>query len=60
MHDGRIETLEKVLEHYSENIQTSNSLSQEIPATGFDFTSEEINDILNFLNTLNDENLTSE
>lgn len=60
MHDGRLKTLEEVLQHYSSGIKVSTTLSVEIPESGFNFTKQEKGDILNFLNTLNDETFISE
>ncbi len=60
MHDGRLNTLDDVLDHYSSSIKESATLSAEIPNSGFNFTTEEIADIKDFLNTLNDENFLSE
>lgn len=57
MHDGRFQTLEQVIDHYSEHIQNSPTLSPIILAkfpTGLHLTPEQKSAILAFLNTLTD------
>lgn len=56
MHDGRLATLEEVLDHYSEHIQPGPALSRELPAetNGFHFTAAEKTDLLVFLRMLTD------
>ena len=55
MHDGRFETLEEVIEHYSSGIKNHPSKSFELPSGGFNFTEEEKLALLNFMNALTDE-----
>ena len=53
MHDGRFETLEQVLDHYSGGIKNSNTLSP-LLNSGIPLTSQEKKDIIAFLKTLTD------
>jgi len=65
MHNGSIQTLEEVIEHYSRNIENRSNLSREfvnldIPGTnkkGFNFSQTEKEDLLAFLHTLTDTEL---
>jgi cytochrome c peroxidase len=65
MHDGRFETLEEVLDHYSKNIQPSPNLDHRLRGSGgapiqLNFSEEDKNDIIAFLETLTDEVLVSD
>tara|TARA_Y100000782_G_C10186364_1_gene266861 strand:- start:81 stop:1139 length:1059 start_codon:yes stop_codon:yes gene_type:complete len=53
MHNGSIATLEDVIEHYSTNIQPSETLAPEL-SEPFSFTEKEKEELLAFLNTLTD------
>jgi cytochrome c peroxidase len=53
MHDGRFETLEQVLTHYTSGIVQSPTLDPELQ-NGIQLTAQEKTDLLAFLNTLND------
>lgn len=57
MHDGRLLTLEAVLDHYKDHVQLTENLDpiflQNAPA-GISMTSDDRTKILAFLNTLND------
>ncbi len=55
MHDGRFFTLSQVLDHYSNGIVQSSTLDPSL-GTGFNFTVQEKQDIITFLNTLTDQN----
>jgi cytochrome c peroxidase len=62
MHDGRLKTLPEVLDHYSDHVVQSPSLSSvfrgesnEIKGKTLKLTSEEKKDIIAFLNMLTDE-----
>jgi cytochrome c peroxidase len=63
MHDGRFETLEEVLEHYSSGIQYSPTLDVRFRGIGsgnttvrqMDLTEEEKEGLIAFLHTLTDE-----
>jgi cytochrome c peroxidase len=65
MHDGRFETLEEVIDHYSSNIKDHKNLSfqlKELDATGhiqgpkkFNFSKEDKTALVAFLNTLTDQ-----
>ncbi len=62
MHDGRFNTLEEVLDHYNEHIQQSATLdiliteaSNEDGSNSLELTEQEKTDIVNFLQTLTDE-----
>lgn len=57
MHDGRLLTLDAVLDHYTTGVQASPTLDaalQQNGRTGIALTAEEKGKILSFLNTLND------
>jgi len=61
MHDGRFETLRQVLDHYSDHVQTSETLSSFIAdaaasdgRSGYLLTDRQKNDIIAFLNMLTD------
>lgn len=55
MHDGRFFTLSQVLDHYSNGIVQSSTLDPSL-GIGFNFTTQEKQDIITFLNTLTDQN----
>ncbi len=61
MHDGRFQTLEEVIEHYSTGIKYNANLSDELRTGGnakkFSFTQQEKNDLIAFLATLEDFDL---
>lgn len=54
MHDGRILTLEAVLQHYEKGIYQTATLDP-LLKDGIKLTTQEKQDLLEFLNTLNDE-----
>ncbi|GAB2546926.1 cytochrome-c peroxidase [Spirosoma aerophilum] len=56
MHDGRFNSLEQVLDHYSEHIQASPMLAPELASqpSGFHFTPGEKADLVSFLRLLTD------
>lgn len=57
MHDGRLPTLSAVLNHYSDHVQTSPTLSHELvsaQAGGLGLTASEKTDLLAFLHLLTD------
>jgi cytochrome c peroxidase len=58
MHDGRFETLEEVINHYSENVKISVSLDSKLAPDplnpGFKFTKLEKEALIAFLNSLTD------
>ena len=60
MHDGRFNTLEEVVEHYSSGIQAHPNLAAELPAGGFDFSETEKEDLIAFLKTLTDTEFTTD
>lgn len=53
MHDGRFATLEDVIQHYSNEIKSSPTLSP-LLNDGFEFTVQEKSDLIYFLKTLTD------
>ena len=59
MHDGRFETLEEVIEHYSENVESS-EWQTIIPEGGFGFTAAEKSNLLAFLKTLTDKSFIND
>ena len=54
MHDGRFETLEEVLDHYTHDIRQSETLDP-LLKQGFKFNEEEKRNIIAFLKTLTDK-----
>jgi cytochrome c peroxidase len=56
MHDGRFDNMEEVLEFYSENIQSSNSLDSTLTRGGLHLTTQDQKHIITFLETLTDTN----
>lgn len=57
MHDGRFNTLDQVLNHYTTGIIQSPTLDASL-TSGIALTTQEKEDLLSFLNTLNDEAFT--
>lgn len=59
MHDGRFETLEEVIEHYSTGIKNHdnlhNFLKSGFQAKKFNFSDTDKQDLVNYLNTLTDQ-----
>lgn len=53
MHDGRFETLEEVLDHYSSGVVNSSTISADVVG-GIPLTAQEKADIISFLKTLSD------
>jgi cytochrome c peroxidase len=53
MHDGRFETLNEVIEHYSSGIKESSTLS-DLPINGFNYTLQEKASLISFLESLTD------
>lgn len=66
MHDGRFQTIEQVLEHYSTGIKNHPNLDNRLkdPATGearpLNLTQQQKNAIVAFLNTLTDSKFTTD
>lgn len=54
MHDGRFESLDEVLDHYSEDVE-ENEWTIFIPPSGFNFNRSEKDALIAFMNTLTDE-----
>ena len=61
MHDGRFNTLEEVIEHYSSGVISNNWTTSKnfVPDGGFQFTDYEKESLIAFLKTLRDEKLTT-
>jgi cytochrome c peroxidase len=59
MHDGRFETIEKVLNHYSDSIKQSPTLDAEL-TDGISLTSTEKSQLILFLKTLTDREFTKD
>ncbi len=62
MHDGRFQTLEEVVEHYNTEIKASPSLDpalEQTRATGLFLTEQDKTDLVAFLKTLTDKDLTT-
>lgn len=59
MHDGRIKSLEQVLNHYATGIHQSPTLDP-LLQNGIQLTAQQRTDLLAFLNTLNDESFTKD
>jgi cytochrome c peroxidase len=59
MHDGKIASLEKVMDHYAQGIYLSNNLDPLLRGPngklGIELTTQDKDDLIAFLNTLNDE-----
>jgi len=64
MHDGRFETLEEVIDHYSEGIADHDNLHLNLKEDGvakkMNFTAEEKEALIAYLNTLTDEALVAD
>lgn len=65
MHDGRFETLEEVIEHYSSGIQNHDNLADELRgldgnARKFNFSSEEKAALVAFLKTVTDHSFAED
>lgn len=60
MHDGRIYTLQGVLNHYNKEIQLTNNLDPILKENkGIPLSESDMQDVLAFLNTLNDESFVN-
>lgn len=59
MHDGRFQTLEKVLDHYSSGVRTSSTLDPLLQQP-INLSQQDKNDIIAFLNTLTDHAFISD
>jgi cytochrome c peroxidase len=59
MHDGRFSTLSQVLNHYSGGVSSTLNLDPSLTG-GIPLTSQEKNDLLSFLSTLNDYTFISD
>ena len=60
MHDGRFNTLEEVVEHYNSGVKNSQNLDPAIEnsrQTGLRLTTQQKEDLVNFLKTLTDQTL---
>jgi cytochrome c peroxidase len=55
MHDGRFGTLEKVLDYYTKDVTVGPTLDPDMQGGNLQMTEQEKQDLLSFLNTLNDE-----
>jgi cytochrome c peroxidase len=60
MHDGSIDRLEEVVEHYSKGIEAHDNLDDELPVGGFQFNQTEKEALIAFLKSLTDENFTKD
>lgn len=64
MHDGRFSTLEEVIEHYATGVKPSSTLDDllfhNIEPDGLQLTTQDKADLVQFLKTLTDENLSSD
>ncbi len=54
MHDGRFETLEECLNHYTAGFANKINLDPSLPTNGFQFTEQDKSDVILFLKTLTD------
>jgi cytochrome c peroxidase len=63
MHDGRFQTLDQVLEHYSHNIRNHPNLDPRLKKNGvaaqMNITADEKTALIAFLNTLTDFTMTT-
>jgi cytochrome c peroxidase len=55
MHDDRFESLEQVVQHYSDGIQGSRTLDPLLPPGGYGYSPQEVADLVAFLGALSDE-----
>ena len=65
MHDGRFATLEEVVEHYNSGVQDHPNLNESLKDLNgmpqrLNLTEQEKTDVVNFLKTLTDNNLTND
>ncbi len=60
MHDGRLRTLEDVLDHYASGISTAMPTLDPTLKNGIQLSPQERADLIAFLNTLNDEAFTKD
>ena len=65
MHDGRFNTLEEVIEHYNSGIQNHPNLGDALKGGNgqpvqLNLTEQEKTDLVNFLKTLTDENISND
>lgn len=63
MHDGRFKTLEEVVDHYNGGLKASSTLDlalEQTRGTGLRLTGEDKKDLVAFLKTLTDKNLTTD
>ncbi len=60
MHDGRLNTLEEVLDHYDAGINTNMPNLDPALKNGIRLSPQERTDLITFLNTLNDEAFTKD
>ena len=59
MHDGRFNTLDEVLDHYSEEVKETQWASELIPSGGFQFDNTEKSALKAFMKTLTDDTFIS-
>ena len=55
MHDGRFDSLEEVVDHYSDGIEGNEWTGELLPPEGFHFLQEEKDALVSFMKTLTDE-----
>ena len=60
MHDGRFNSLEQVLAHYTSGIQAGTARDNRLPVGGINMTAQEQTDIVAFLKTLTDTSLNTD
>jgi len=60
MHDGQLTTLEDVVDHYSEGVVQNEWSGFFIPGGGFDFSQEEKDGLVDFMETLTDESFLTD
>lgn len=60
MHDGRFETLEEVVNHYSEEVEENEWTFFFLPSGGFNFSDFEKEALIAFLHTLTDESFLTD
>ena len=64
MHDGRFETLEEVIDHYSENIAPHQNLGEQLKHIWgpkvFNFEDHEKDALIAYLHTLTDDSMSTE
>lgn len=60
MHDGRFTTLQQVMDYYTTSVHNSGAVDPRIGAGGIALSAQDKSDLIEFLNTLNDESFVKD